>query len=190
MHNLCLVQIHHCLDNLLHNGAQRVYILYLVVRQSVHILLHIATGHQLQQNSVLLLISVVLPPYVKQVFDDARVAQLPAYLELAEHILKHLLTQLVVIEHFAYFGNARELLATKLGLTEEDLTLGSRPQLLDPGDLEVVGVLGLLLALYIENLGLDAEVQQFTDVLRDQEVGRMLRNVVVRVEAGKLAQYC
>ena len=72
MHNFSLVQIYHCLDDLLDNGAQSVYILDLVVRQCVHILLNVATCHELQENRVFLFIRIILSPNIEQVFDDAR----------------------------------------------------------------------------------------------------------------------
>ena len=72
MHNFSLVQVDHCLDDLLDNRAQSVYILDFVVRQSVHVLLNVTTCHELKKYRVFLFISVILSPYVEQVFDDAR----------------------------------------------------------------------------------------------------------------------
>ena len=94
-----------------------------------------------------------------------------------------MLTQLVVVKNFSYFGYTGKLFASELGFAEEDFALGSRSQLLYPRNLEVVCIFRLLLTLYVKDLSLDAEIQQFADVLRYQKVGCVLWNVIVRVKS-------
>ena len=111
-------------DDLPNEAFERGQISDLLLRQCVKVLLGISSFHQLQQDSILLFISSLLPD-IEKVMNDIRVAELSTDLELPEHAREERSAKLFVVENLAQFDDTGNSLVLRFDLTEENFSLSA-----------------------------------------------------------------